>query len=626
MLSLWAGADSTQGTEFEGEIRPLIEAHCLACHGGEKTKGDVDFSGVHSLRDAESVADLWELVAEVVEHGEMPPEDEPPLAEDQRDRLLGWIREDLLGEIESLPATHKPRRLSGPEYRNTLRSLFGFDLEVNVAEAEQTVVEKSLVLKLLPTDPPGASGYVNDTHAARLSTAIWDQYSYLSDVAIDRFLADLDWKDRVGIETMIRAFVPRALRRDVSDDQMAPILDRIAKATDAELAEVTASELKAVVMSPGFLYRGMLMDVPSGEKRQKVDAFELAERLSYFLWEDMPDAELFAIARDGRLRESETLRGQVDRMLASPKSRTLAQSFGLQWLLLEQIRHDRNDPPVAHALKTQPIEFLHYLFSENRPVMEVIDSEVSFINAWLAGYYGADRKQLARFVKPKGFERTILPLQRISLKASVAERGAGILTMPGVLGMNEGPILRGTWMLRRLLGDHLGEPPPDVPPIKASPPGKEMSFRERFEAHRSDQSCALCHDKIDPLGFALEGYGETGELLKPGQILGKGASAKKIPDVIDTSGQLPSGERFADFAELHDLLLTSQRGKIVRNIVEQLLAYALCRKLERNDRPTVDALSGRILESDGTWRDLVLGIVESVPFQETLTANPHANP
>ncbi|MEO0415916.1 MAG: DUF1588 domain-containing protein, partial [Verrucomicrobiota bacterium] len=209
------------------------------------------------------------------------------------------------------------------------------------------------------------------------------------------------------------------------------------------------------------------------------------------------------------------------------------------------------------------------------------------------------------------------PLQKVSLKDSIHDRGEGVLTMPGVLAMNEGPILRGTWMLRTILGEHLGEPPPDVPPIQSGPKAKDLTFRQLFEAHRASESCALCHNKIDPLGFALEGYDHSGGLIGEKQTKMKESSRPKLGAPIDTSGKLPSGETFANFQELHQLLLTTQKEQIVRNAVKQTMAYALCRKLERNDLPTVDLLTKKIIEEDGTWQDLIIGVSTSVPFTET---------
>lgn len=167
-------------------------------------------------------------------------------------------------------------------------------------------------------------------------------------------------------------------------------------------------------------------------------------------------------------------------------------------------------------------------------------------------------------------------------------------------------------MLRRIMGVEVGEPPADTPPIKGSPRGENLSFRERFEAHRSNPSCARCHVKIDPLGFALEAYDKNGQFLHSSERL------KGKPSTIDSSGKLPSGETFKNFAELKSILLTSQQEVIVRNIVEQTLSYALCRKLTRSDQAVVNAITKNLCENKGTWLSLFQQVANSVPFQETM--------
>jgi hypothetical protein len=203
--------------------------------------------------------------------------------------------------------------------------------------------------------------------------------------------------------------------------------------------------------------------------------------------------------------------------------------------------------------------------------------------------------------------------QRLELRE--AEGRGGILTMPSILIMNRGPILRGTWMLRRILGVELGEPPADVPPIKPSPRGQKLSFRERFAVHRENASCSRCHNKIDPLGFALDGYDNNGRYL-----LGE-AQKKNLKTPIDTSGQLPGGETFEDFEELKAVFMTSQRENIVRNIVEQTLTYALCRELKRFDQSTVNTITKNLCRDNGTWKSLFTQIANSLPFRETFIQN-----
>lgn len=630
---------SASSTAFEDEVRPILERSCVKCHGGEKLKGKVDFSKILTEQDADAQFELWETVVEVLEAKEMPPDDEPQLSDAEKKTIIDWYQKRSQTSIEAKPSVFEPRRLSGPEYRNTLRSLFGFDLEVAVAEAEQTVIsDQSLVLKLLPTDPPGASGFINDTHRARLSPVIWDQYLHLSNAALEKLFSKKgraqlgefigiqlpnDWQpvdlSHDQAERLIREFVPRALRRPAPEEQLAKILAAISGKRGDALVAATKFELKTVLMSPAFFYRGLLMEGEPG-KQQTVDHFELAERLSYFLWEDRPDEELTRLATNGSLRDEQVLDVQVARMLSSPKARNLAQSFGTQWLEIDSLDGLlAKDPIRHHSLKTQLIDFLNYLFTENRPIVELIDSKITFVNQGTSGFYGKDRQRMKRHATPKGIERQRTPHQKFELVH--AEGRGGLLTMPGILTMNQGPIQRGTWILRRILGVPIGEPPADIPPIKGSPRGKNLTFRERFEMHRSNVTCARCHEKIDPLGFALEGYDKNGQFLLASDRPKKKANEPGKP--IDTSGKLPSGETFETFAGLKAILLTQKREPIVRNIVERTLAYALCRKLERSDQPVVDAITKNLCKNDGTWKSLFQQVANSLPFRETIieTAN-----
>ena len=629
LMALGASRMSAE-VAFEEDIRPILEASCLKCHGGETVKGRVDFTEIRTEADADARFELWETVVEVVEAGEMPPEDYPQLTPEAKKKIAEWYDLRLSAPVESRPGVFKPRRLSGPEYRNSLRSLFGFDLEVVVAEAQQTVAgEQSLVLKLLPKDPPGDSGFVNDTHGAPLSSALWEQYAFLTEAALEKLFApkqravlkgliggefpdewNLEDFSEKQAEALVRYFLPRAFRRHVPDSRLEEALEAIRGHSGRSLVAILKFELKAVLLSPEFLYRGMLMPVNAGG-RQPVDSYELAERLSYFLWEDRPDDELMLLAQNGELSSSEALRDQVERMLKSPSARSLSESFGVQWLGIANLDALITNPIAHHSLRTQPVLFLNYLFTENRPVMELIDSKTTFINTGVSGFYGEDRGRMKLHPTPKGIERQTTPFERFTLEKA-SWRG-GILTMPGILTMNRGPIQRGTWLLRRVLGERLGEPPADIPPIKPAPRGEKLTFRERFERHRSDVSCARCHEKIDPIGFSLDGYDTNGRFIKRD---GKKGSASG--SVIDTSGKLPSGETFTDYAGLKTIFMNSQRGRIVRNAVERTLSYALCRKMTRNDYPVIDQITEKIVEHNGTWKDLFTEIVMSSSFRETI--------
>lgn len=615
---------------FTTDVQPLLTKYCIDCHGPDEANADID---VTALAERVRDFDLWEMVVDLVNDGIMPPAEETQPSEQEKQRLNRWYQQ-LVESAKPHPGYHRPRRLSAHEYRNTLESVFGFELDIAIIDAEQTVSEKSLVMKLLPTDPPGPSGFKNDTSGNPLSTLIWDQYSYLVDNGLER-LFSAKYRDalealvgktdgqlsREQAEQLIRDMMLLAYRRPVDEETVRPHMETIRGTSDAELPAALRAELKTILMSPRFIYRGLMVELPA-DSVQAVDDFELAERLSYFLWADMPDETLMTLADANRLSDPDIYHGQIDRMLASPKARNLAEDMGVQWFSLGEIDLVSNNPPVADALRTQPIDFLHYLFTGHQPLIELIDSQVSFINPHTAKFYPDDRKQMVKYKKQKGIEIESIPNQQIKLEQT-SERG-GLLTMPGVLAMNKGPVLRGTWILERVLGEHLPDPPANVGQVQPNRRGEKLTFRQRFEQHRSNPSCAACHDKIDPLGFALEAYAANGGYIRSPKYASMRGKVKKNsgqqpddPQQIDTSGRLPSGETFEDFQGLKQILITSQKETVIRNIVRRTMSYALCRKLEIHDRPTVEAIVQRLRENDGTYRDLIYEIADSLPFRKT---------
>ena len=614
------------GGVFEDQVVPILERSCLKCHGGEKTKGKVDFSEILTELDAGDHLDLWETVVEVVELGEMPPEDENPLSSDEKKEIRGWHEEFLKLPVETAIPVFRPRRLSANEYRNTLRSLFGFDLEVGIARAEQTESgDKSLILKILPPDPPGKSGFFNDTHSTPLSSSLLENYTYLAGISLDRLFSiqgkdslarmtgqNEDWNGEITpdlAKKIVRSFLPRVFRRPVKEERIKLVFEQLEGKKGKALVAGLKFEFKAALISPDFLYRGFLAKQDENTNRQPVDPFELAERLSYFLWEDMPDEELFESAGDGSLLEKGEVGRQIERMLTDSRARNLSESFGVQLLGLSSIDDQiKNNPIHLHALRSQPRDFLHYLFTEDRPIMELLDSNVTFVNQSTSGFYGNDRKRLAPFHKPRGIERQRTMNQRLEIKE--AEGRGGILTMPSILSMNHGPILRGTWVLRTILGVRLGEPPGDVPPIKPPARGKKMTFRERFEAHRENVTCARCHEKIDPIGFALDGYDKNGRYL-----LASYHNRGNQPP-IDTSGKLPSGEEFKDFEGLKRILTTTKREQVIRNLTKQILSYALGRKLGRGDQGVVDKITVKATLENSSWKELLIEVANSASFRE----------
>ena len=646
---------------YRVSVEPLLKKHCFQCHGDkDEVRGEVNFRVIETGPQIKAAFELWSNVLELIETGSMPPETQPRLTPAEIAQFKAWYQQELVDTIAPLPDVLRPRRLSAHEYRQTLRSLFGFDLEVSIAEAEQTVVEKSLVMKLLPVDPPGPSGFKNDTSANPLTTNVWEQYSFLLDDALEQWLSPGN-RNRLEVvtgpitskhmtpeqcEKLLNWMLRRIYRRTPTTETIQTCVASIRGKEGTELESALRMELKSVLMSLPFIYRGLLATVDDLKVRDqddspvsygRVDDHELAERLSYFLWGDMPDERLMQLADEGTLRIPETYASEIARMLADPKSRNLAENFGVEWFSLNEISKVSKNPPVSHALRQQPIDFLNYLFIEGRPLLELIDSKVAFVNPHTAKFYPGDRKRMAAYKKQRGIEVEAVPNQRLEL-VGTSERG-GLLTMPGILAMNRGPVIRGTWMLEKVLGEHLPDPPANVGQVKPNQPGENLTFRERFELHRSDATCAICHNKIDPLGFAMQAYDITGAYNPTGLIPTKGKNRKQKKNkpkedegafvdapLLDTSGRLPGGQSFDDFRELKKIFLTSQRRRIIENIVKQTLSYALARKLNVHDMPTVNAISseldqhGNLNIGEGTYHDLIHLVVNSLPFTHAQTS------
>lgn len=634
IASVLMSLNEVHAADFDVAVKPLLTKYCSDCHSGETPNGDVDFSAIQTEAN---VVDEFHSLERAIEHLKaktMPPADEEQPTEAERLAFYEWYTQYLAG-IDARPADFKPRRLSVNEYRNTLRSVFGFDLQVAVIEAEQTRSERSMVIKLLPIDPPGRSRFKNDTHRNPLSQVAWDQYSYLADAALEQLFSPRGRESLAAIvgpiennvltadhaKTILSTFRNRTRRRPTVETSAS---DPFGQKQGTELVAVLKFELKTLLMSPAFLYRGLLATSES-TGRQFVDDFELAERLSYFLWADMPDQQLQNLASDGVLSGQSSqaaIASEVDRMLASPKAASLAQVFATEWLTIDEIEHVTDNLPQMLAMKSQPVDFMNYLFTENRPLLEFIDSQTTFINPHTAKHYGRDSKQMKRSSKARGIEVMAYDNQKVVLNET--QTRGGILTMPGVLAMNQGPIQRGTWMLERVLGQELPEPPANVGQVPPNKGDAHLSFRERFAQHRSNPSCAVCHDKIDPLGFAMQEYDKLGSFMKSKSYkpsrrdvrLGKVEAKADLQ--INTSGKLPTGETFDDVAGLKQILQTSQRKVVIRNIVERTMSYALCRQLKIYDRPTIESITEDMDSSNATWRDLFVAIANSVPFKETM--------
>ena len=606
--------------QFTKEIKPFLTKYCVECHGGKKIKGHVNFKAISNMAQAYKKHELWADVLEVMKDKDMPPEDEPQPSQKEIKVLADWYQEKFVN-IKAKPAPIKLRRLSTTEYRNSLKSLMGFDLSVSVVGTPETVQESSLVIKMLPPDPPGESGFGNDTAKAPLTSAIWEKYNFLTNSAVEN-LFSAKYRPQLEIYTgpikgklslehakkLISRFTMKAFKTMDCKNSISQSIARVESSIKKGESIETASkkELKSVLLSPQFLFNGHYSSKKKGQ--QLVSSSELAQRLSYFLWGTVPDEELLKKANDKSLLSKKVVLEQVDRMLNDESSKAFTETLAREWFALDEMLKSRTKWPTVHALFNQPIHFVDYLIREDRPLMELIDSKVTFANNHLSRYYNRkDTSKAPRQSKPKGTEVLVLPHYKMEIP-NTPERG-GILSMPGILSMYSGkgrtsPILRGIWVLERILGDELSEAPMDVPPIPKPRKGEKLTFRQIFERHQSDKSCAVCHQKIDPLGFGLENFDALGNYRT-----GKG---------VDSAGKTPDGDKFDDYNGLKTLLIKKYKKQIIHTITERLFVYGLARKLEAYDRPVVDKIAKQMAETNGTYRDLIKAVVLSLPFTHTV--------
>lgn len=419
-------------------------------------------------------------------------------------------------------------------------------------------------------------------------------------------------------ERLLRAFVRRAYRRPVSDAEEVRFLPlvRDALASGADFADALRTGYAAVLCSPEFL--GL------AESPGPLDDHALAARLSYFLWNSPPDAELRGLADRGALHDPGRLRAQAERLLADPRSRRFVDAFLDYWLDLRKLNNNSPDELLypdyylddllADSASEETRLFFAELLRADLPARNVVASDFTFLNDRLAAHYG---------LPPTGG----LALRKVSLPAD-GPRG-GLLTQASVLkvttnGTTTSPVLRGVWVMERVVGKPLPPPPPGVPAVEPDIRGA-TTIRQQLEKHRSVAACAVCHAKSDPPGFALESFDVFGGLRDKYRALGEGAPVpgfgknglafqfhEALP--VDPSGTLPDGRSFRDVQGLKRLLLADER-QIARNLVGQLLTYATGTPAGFGDRAEVEAILDRTSVGGYGCRSLVHELVQSTLFR-----------
>ncbi len=409
------------------------------------------------------------------------------------------------------------------------------------------------------------------------------------------------------IHEIFSRFLPRAYRRPVTEPEIAAIVAVVKDAqTVSKLSfhEALRAGLQRVLCAPGFLF----LEEPAAQpQRRPLNDYELASRLSYFLWSTMPDDELLALAAAGKLHDRAVVAGQVRRMLADPKSEQLVQNFGGQWLSVRDYgsvqpaaEYRDYDKPLEAAAKLEPCAFFGEVLRENLPITSFLDSDFVVINERLARHYG-----IAGVTGPE--------FRRVSIRPE--DHRGGVLGMAGLMtfladGTRTLPLRRASWVLRELFNDPPNAPPPNAGEIQPNTSGKNLTVRERLELHRADEVCASCHAKLDPFGLALENYDAIGKWRE--RFNGEGFRGNNGP-LLNVSGSFPDGRQFTTLAEYKSGLL-SQKDKFARAFTVKLLTYALGRPVGYSDRELVDSLLATLQENDYRIQPLIHAIVASEPF------------
>lgn len=412
-------------------------------------------------------------------------------------------------------------------------------------------------------------------------------------------------------EPLLTDFARRAFRRPVSAKEIQPFLERVRSALENGRSFEQAMRLgfKGILVSPDFLFLR--------ERGPRLSDFELASRLSYFLWSSMPDEELLKLAAVNQLHEPEVLRGQVERLLRDPKSSSFTENFTGQWLKLRAIDDTLPDrtlyPEYDDILKTAMLKETKLFFDEvlrqDLPLTNFVHSDFSFLN-----------ERLARHYRIPGVEG--MDMRKVTLPAG-SHRG-GLLTMGSILkvtanGTTTSPIIRGSWVLERILGTPPPKPPPDVEAMKPDIRGA-TTIREQLAKHRNVESCSSCHKKIDPPGFALESfdviggwrthYRATGE---PRVIDGRRRRYWDGP-AVDPGDVTPDGRRFENIDDYKQLLIEN-KDQLARNLAEKLLTYGTGAAPTTTDDTQIESIITRVRARNFGFKSLIHEVVQSELFQ-----------
>ncbi|MBI1247050.1 DUF1592 domain-containing protein [bacterium] len=669
LAAIIALGGTAHGADLQAKQEVLAKTvgqRCVKCHGKDpdELSGDVD---LRVLQDAKGQAspDLLRKAIEAIEFGAMPPEDEPVLEVNLQAKLI----EELTGKLHQAISTsdtmpHTPmRRMNRFQYNNAVIDLFQlrcivFTLPermmrdhggyfkpdtgkmaevVNVGSrplGKSQMIEARLIgVAAFPQDLRAENGFDNRGDHLSLSPLLMAEFLKVAKSIVDsrdfgprnvgiwkQFFAppesqvDVKQEVRRRLETFLTHAFRRPVEADVLDRYARYVGDRID--SGADFTETMKAVAAAAISSPKFLY---LYDRPGDEDRTtSIDDFELASRLSFFLWGSIPDQTLLDLAAQDQLHLPEVLEKQIDRMLRDEKLKRFCDTFPSQWLQLERIISSVPDQEAfpgfyfskyrdSMHMMLEPLLVFETVLIEDLPITQLIDSDFTYRSTHLENSYGDLATEKGKSIKERVSDVTVLKFHRVPV---TDRRNGGVITNAAVMTMTSGPkrtkpISRGAWIASVIFNNPPEPPPADVPPLAEKPQAGEetLTLRERLSLHRERADCRGCHEQIDPLGFALENYNP----------IGKWREKYENQREVDVSGKLFGKHEFADVVQFKDAIL-SEKKRFARALAGHLLSFGLAREFAPSDQLALDKIVEATAADDYKMKTLLRQVMLSQPF------------
>ncbi|WP_245576497.1 DUF1592 domain-containing protein [Flexithrix dorotheae] len=628
ILAILTFASKAQDSLFEKGLRPLLEKNCIECHNTGNVKGGINLDNFKEEGRVISRGRLWLKVLDQIKTREMPPDIRPRLTDQEYDSLTNGLSLILQKALANQnPGLITIRRLSHWEYHYAVKDLFGVDFDAK---------------GYFPGDGSGGGGFDNQGKALFFTPLKFERYydaaqTIVNDLSQNQELWEKvvpfeykltwwqqfsDWfksifsdsfqpsnPPELAAESVILPMAAKTYRRYLAKEEKANLMDFFGEVyhsmdsvpNPTRFNKSLEEVFKLLLVSPNFLYKQE--EEPQVEHPIPLNDFELASRLSFFLWSSVPDEELYQLARTEQLSDTLVLEEQVKRMLADPKSKRFAEIFSSQWLGIDKLtdkgpvvdpeKYPEFTTSLRHNMYKETVEYFYYVLTQSKNLLDLINSDYTFLNQELAAFYNIDG------VKGKEFQKVGL----------IDKSRGGILGMGSVLTVTSlplrtSPVLRGKWVLEEILGTSPPPPPPDAGELPEDEAlHEDLGLRGLLEMHRSKPGCQSCHEKMDPLGLGLENFDLIGRWRD---------SYGKVP--IDASGVLANGEVFNGPAELKELLLMEER-KFARNISNRLLSYALGRSILFTDEPMLRKMEASLLENNFNPDNVIVELVKGYVFR-----------